>query len=408
MNKNELRQIIAASKHKDWALKVSITFNFQPINEQYSFIGIPSIYEYVNKQKKGWAILLNQKETSFIKDNSIYFDQSLSMLEQVINELANNSDIPALWTNFDRYVARRSKYIVPFEHSITEFLLDLHEISEPMFNSAIEYFRGIPNLSNSKSSDDFKGLLLAYEFEMKDQTDILERRSREEKSLGTIRAEAQRQLEETEKDVIEIIRKLDDSFIEKIMELEKLKKNKLAEIDEMIFVSNENIKSHQETYIEKLKLEAPAQYWKTRSAELKKQGGWYLVGLVIAVLFASSSLFTLLWILPESDFQTLFSNTVNSVKWSFIYVTFLSFLAYIIRVLAKLTFSTFHLSRDAEEREQLTYVYLALNNDGLIDEGERALVLQSLFSRSDSGLLKDDSSPTFPGESMSKVVGNQS
>jgi hypothetical protein len=72
------------------------------------------------------------------------------------------------------------------------------------------------------------------------------------------------------------------------------------------------------------------------------------------------------------------------------------------QLLAKLTFSSFHLSRDAEEREQLTHFYLALKKDTAIEPEERQLILQSLFSRADTGLLKDDSSPTMPTSIIEK------
>ena len=87
------------------------------------------------------------------------------------------------------------------------------------------------------------------------------------------------------------------------------------------------------------------------------------------------------------------------------YVTFLSFLAYGIRALNKVAFSSFHLARDAEEREQLTYVYLSLVKDSAVDEKEKNLIMQSLFSRADTGLLKDDSSPTMPNDITGKLFG---
>ena len=58
--------------------------------------------------------------------------------------------------------------------------------------------------------------------------------------------------------------------------------------------------------------------------------------------------------------------------------------------------STYHLGRDAEERYSLTYFYLALSKDVTVEKEERLLVMQSLFSRSDSGLLNTDSGPTLP------------
>lgn len=96
--------------------------------------------------------------------------------------------------------------------------------------------------------------------------------------------------------------------------------------------------------------------------------------------------------------KTFFSNDKSiAIRWSIIFVTFLSFLAFGIRALTKVTFSSFHLARDAEERERLTFVYLALIKDASIDKSDRQLIMQSLFSRADTGLLKDDSSPTMPG-----------
>ncbi len=67
-----------------------------------------------------------------------------------------------------------------------------------------------------------------------------------------------------------------------------------------------------------------------------------------------------------------------------------------IRVFSKLSFSSYHLSRDSEERRQLTMVYLALLKKDAITDKEKQIVLQSIFSRTDTGLLGDDSSPTMP------------
>jgi hypothetical protein len=64
----------------------------------------------------------------------------------------------------------------------------------------------------------------------------------------------------------------------------------------------------------------------------------------------------------------------------------------------------FHLSRDAEEREQLSYFYLALIKEGAVEKEDRHLIMQSLFSRADSGLLKEDSSPTMPGTMFEKIM----
>jgi hypothetical protein len=86
-----------------------------------------------------------------------------------------------------------------------------------------------------------------------------------------------------------------------------------------------------------------------------------------------------------------------------------SFGAYIIRVFSKLTFSSFHLARDAEEREQLTHVYLALKAKHELNIEHESILLQALFSRTDTGMLGGDHSPTMPtiGPIMDRVMGNK-
>jgi hypothetical protein len=115
----------------------------------------------------------------------------------------------------------------------------------------------------------------------------------------------------------------------------------------------------------------------------------------------------LIWSLGEISNGTLariFQNSGTAIKWSVVFITLVSFIAFAIRIFSKLTFSSFHLVRDAEEREQLTYVYLALQKEKGIDETERHLIMQSLFSRADTGLLKDDAGPTMPGSIADRII----
>jgi hypothetical protein len=106
-------------------------------------------------------------------------------------------------------------------------------------------------------------------------------------------------------------------------------------------------------------------------------------------------------------YETAFNDRIKGIKWSIILITIVSLLAFTIKILSKMTFSSFHLSRDAEEREQLTHFYLALKKDTTIEPEERQLILQSLFSRADTGLLKDDSSPTMPSNIIEKFSGGR-
>jgi len=80
-------------------------------------------------------------------------------------------------------------------------------------------------------------------------------------------------------------------------------------------------------------------------------------------------------------------------------------MAFCVRAISKVMFSSFHLSRDCQERHTLTYFYLALLKEGDIASEEKQLIMQALFSRSDTGLLKDDGSPSMPNDFATKLMG---
>ena len=197
--------------------------------------------------------------------------------------------------------------------------------------------------------------------------------------------------------------------------IDKLKQTKDVEFNEWFEKSSEEYSQFQidaknkiddleKTYDALLRLKKPAEYWNKRAQLLKKEGQGFLYWLAGLILFGCLTLYFLLWQTPEGMLLSFIKGQASSIKWSIIYITFISLLAYGIRSIAKAMFSSFHLARDAEEREQLTYVYLALIKESAVDENDRSLIMQSLFSRSDTGLLKEDSSPTMPGGISSKLI----
>src|SRR5690606_33756801 len=115
---------------------------------------------------------------------------------------------------------------------------------------------------------------------------------------------------------------------------------------------------------------APADYWKKRGKTLKNDGQKFLIWLIILIVFAANGLFILLFQIPDGMLLKVFDDKVTAIKWSIILVTMISLLAYGIKILARLTFSSYHLSRDAEEREQLTHFYLALKQDTSVSDND--------------------------------------
>ena len=148
----------------------------------------------------------------------------------------------------------------------------------------------------------------------------------------------------------------------------------------------------EQLYGEKLALSQPANYWKTLAKAYRNQG---------IVLVSLASVLSLLIIVGLVVFAIIISNQINQdstwfelVKSSAVTTVIAGIAIYVLRILIKMTLSSFHLSRDATERRLLSYFYLALNKQKAVSEKERALIINSLFSRADTGLLKD-SAPTM-------------
>ncbi len=115
-------------------------------------------------------------------------------------------------------------------------------------------------------------------------------------------------------------------------------------------------------------------------------------------------LMIILYNVPSQLDVSLDSFSFQSLRATLILALLVSIGVYLIRLFVKLALSAYHLSRDAKERYQLTYVYLSLINEGKISEKDRTIVLQSLFSRADTGLLKGDSSPTLPDGMINQLT----
>lgn len=154
---------------------------------------------------------------------------------------------------------------------------------------------------------------------------------------------------------------------------------------------DEQCKALETLYEEKLKLQAPAEYWAEMEDDYRKKGTiWMWVSVGFAVLIVGALILTLA-LLPNLFPKN--SHWFDVFKNSAIITVVTSVLVYMLRICIKLAMSSFHLSRDAKERNKLTFFYLSLIEKKAVTEKERAIVLNALFSRADTGLLKGDSAP---------------
>ena len=213
--------------------------------------------------------------------------------------------------------------------------------------------------------------------------------------------------------------KLNDSFGDEIKsyqnqlnELASQKHNnqvafdsKVEEVARLMNTLDEREKQLEITYTEKLKLDAPAKYWETLARSYSWRGA-----LCFGIVFILGFCIFLYYyrMLTDFDWVPLFNHesmSLPAIRGCLMLLVMTSIAGYLLHVFTKLAMSSFHLARDYRERFQLTRVYLALMKSGDIkgDPQSKTIVMQSLFSRSDTGLLKGDNAMKLP--SVSDLVG---
>jgi hypothetical protein len=164
-------------------------------------------------------------------------------------------------------------------------------------------------------------------------------------------------------------------------------------------VRRQKLQNLEEAYLKKLQLEAPARYWQKLSRFFL---GWGWGLLVLSLLLGGIAIGGLLWLLIQADTIVIFNEdklSLSTIRASLILIAATSMAGYLLHLFTKLAISCFHLSRDYRERFQLTNVFLAFLRDGDVkcDDQVKQIVMQALFSRSDTGLLKGEHSFKMPG-----------
>lgn len=289
-------------------------------------------------------------------------------------------------------------------HPFIEKWLELNQISVSTADAFFEAMVQKTTARFANGMDFFHGYLIAYEYVNQDKTDINKRRSSEIKSLSNLRD----QLVSKHNEVIGNVDKFQNNLTgwkdKTETDFSEWFGNQVTHLDNAVLSHSKNFHDQfanwtnkvtdlENLYREKLRFEGAAKHWSTKASEFKTQGyGWAItLGTFLLIGVGLFSKYFLVWLSGQPSGLGL-----QSIEGVLIFAAVLSTYAFLIKALSKLTFSAFHLQRDAEEREQLTHLYLNLR-DGKDDDVEsRKIILQALFSRSETGLLSGEHGPTMP------------
>lgn len=410
MEIKSFRKLVLDSPIKDKLNSLEVTLNYPMLGYSREFKGIQSIYKFVLDQVIGWNEV--DKLPEYLRSSKAHFERLKTKVIQLSDFFKEGSQnlFDNNWRNFlvdftkDRSSGNYYNFLIDCPE--TDFLIKLNKQNANRTQGAIDFIIGV-NLNINNNRDYLIGMLSAYEFRSQNDSEILHRRNNEKLSLSKIRDKYNEYIAESEQELNAYLSDAKENLTNHFDTIEKFKSEKNQSFQDWFsgiqtgfdtFFKNasNSAKSNEDLYREKLRLEAPAKYWKDRAQKLEKESEKYLDLLIRVSLYSAASLLIILLAVGNNYFANVFNDTIKGIKWTLILITIVSLLVFVIRILAKLYMSSLHLSRDAEEREQLTHFYLALKKDTTIEPEERQLILQSLFSRADTGLLREDSSPTMP------------
>lgn len=168
------------------------------------------------------------------------------------------------------------------------------------------------------------------------------------------------------------------------------------EIDEWKEKMEKKLTILENTYREKLKLEEPEKLWNEKA---KNYGKAYKLWGVFVILLSGAIVYFVNKIITEFYFNSRLNSIsdndiLNYFPKTFLFVGILSLALYVLRVFVKITLSNKHLQLECEQKAVLTRFYQALVYEGQnINENERLIIFNILFSKTESGLIKLSDTP---------------
>lgn len=174
------------------------------------------------------------------------------------------------------------------------------------------------------------------------------------------------------------------------------------EYEDILNQARQRIAELESTFLEKLRLEAPAKYWRDK-AEQHNRASW--VAFVALVACGAGTLATVVYwardileVLRSRDGQISLGAVALAGPVAFLVL-------YFFRLLIRIFTQNQMGAADARQRRALIYTYLSLINkkNGAVTEQERLLILQALF-RSTQAAAEEDVPPANLIDLMMKAA----
>lgn len=185
------------------------------------------------------------------------------------------------------------------------------------------------------------------------------------------------------------------------------KNNLVEEYNKFLDDCNTRIENLENLYNKKLKVEKPAKFMEEKSKKyLWSSIRWAFatIALTIALIYILGLVVSPKINVGEKIIEISLFNKQIPVYESIILLSIVCLIIYLLRIFVKLTISSKHLSEEYKQKYILTYFYLSLISDGKIEPSLSNAILSSLFTKADTGLIKNESN--IDPESLYKTFTN--
>jgi hypothetical protein len=268
------------------------------------------------------------------------------------------------------------------------------------------FFAGsMPNLDTHipTSNDDrgfFAGLANAFAWRQTETTALLKSQSaiarRAAQEAFTFRDDAQKVVndaKEGEAEIQGIVEKGRADTDSAEARFQQMSVDLQARMNTLLEETLENFKGEwhglTHTYEEKLRLSAPASYWRDKQRQhtrlAKHFGVWSGIAAAIGAVVLAI-LFVFLFGVTKLNETPTWGHVLPSVV-----VTVM--VLWVLRTLMRLTMSHVHLALDSEERRVMIGSYLALTKHGETGDDERKALFAAIFRSTGDGIVKDEAPP---------------
>lgn len=410
MNLVEKKNII--DKHKNWDI---VVYN----NTRFSFQTCDELMMFLKNEMEYW-----KKYEEYFRNNDFSFSQwyenCCRSVSEIFEIIQDKESLPDTFLEQVQTIFKQNKINIKFNPNGSVMTLTNSEVmySTNIFPEAISYAYRIFYTSNkiaykkfieicynntlfsrylnSSNNDEHEAAIRFLGFKITENEYELPNQQNKEKIIDISNAanNLTHVLLEKQKDINEFL----DVYQKRLnTQYEDTK----ADFDNFIQTSNDwyneavkNVNSLEEIHRQKVALSEPVKHWETQ-AKKRLLSFWLWLSATIMICvglisFVINLLSTMLYQI-ENIHNVVEVTPLYSITQYFIFVAIITFLVYIIRIFVKITMAEKHIYTEFSQKAAFTFFYLSLlkEENNAITKEERPIVISALFSKIDTGLIKN-------------------